>query len=173
MVECLPCMLEALGSILLNANSSAYSPFLCFSHLTESVFSGIAMSGSLFFIHPKASCVHLLFTLCLTAHRVALAGLTGHVDLQGSCSIICEHCSFFSPLGVLTSPPPLTISATYFPQPCLPTHLPSVGWALCSVLSNPTPRTACITDFHQYHTCSMTAVDLLAQPYSAWVLPLT
>lgn len=123
MVECLPCMLEALGSVLLNANSTAYILFLCFSHLTESVFSGIAMSGSMFFIHPKASCVHLLFTLCLTAHRVALAGLTGHVDLQGSCSIIFEHCSFFSPLGVLTSPPPLH-HLCYVLSTALSTHSP-------------------------------------------------
>lgn len=133
------------------------------------------MSGSMFFIHPKASCVHLLFTLCLTAHRVALAGLTGQAMwIYKGASALSVSTAHFSLLLVCSLHHlHFTIFATYFPQPCLPTHLPSVGWALCSVLSTPTPRTACITDFHQYHTCSMTTVDLLAQPYSAWVLPLT
>lgn len=163
MVECLPCMLEALGYILLNANSTAYIPFLCFSHFTESVFSGIAMSGSMFSSTPKlpVSTSSLLCASQPTEWRwlgspamwiykgaAALSVSTAHFSFLLVCSL--HHLHF-------------TIFATYFPQSCLPTHLSSVGWAPCSILSNPTPRIACITDFHQYHTCSMTTVDLLAQ----------
>lgn len=79
MVECLPHMLEVLGSILLTVNSMAY--VLSLSLLAASVSPGIALSGSVFSIHPRASHAHLFFTLCLTAYLVALAGLTSYMDL--------------------------------------------------------------------------------------------
>lgn len=131
MVECLPCMLEALGSVLLTAHSMAYVLFLCFSLLAAAVFSGMALSESMLFTTPElpVSTSSLLCTALPTQWRW-LGSLAMWIDRAASALSVSTQLTFLSSWCAH-----FTIFATYFPQPCLPTHLLSVGWAPRSILS--------------------------------------
>jgi hypothetical protein len=62
-----------------------------------------------------------------------------------------------------------TIFAAYFPQPCLPTHLLSVDWDPCSILS--TSHMYNWLPSLPYMQCDPTWYA--GSAYSAWVLPPT